>query len=146
DVHAEHLLKLAPQVTGQQMQRLFLHRAVFDGIYGGELLEAALQAFDQRALARAHRPHQVEDLPALLALQGRGVKVAHDLRHRPLDAEELLGEEVVDAYRLVLEEPFDPRVLALEDVARAPRHYHVVDPRVVEPGYAPGLPHPTPII
>ena len=79
DVHAEHLLELLAQVAWNQMERLLEHRAAFDGVEGLAFFEAALQLFDQRALARAHRSHQVENLAALFALERRGVEVADDL-------------------------------------------------------------------
>ena len=125
-MHAEHLLELAPQMARDQVQRLFVHRAAFDGVERVALLEPALQLLHQRALARAHRAHQVEHLAALLALQRRRVEVAHDLRHHLLDAEELVGEEVVDLDRLVFEEPLDAGVVGLVDVAHANTLDHVV--------------------
>ena len=127
DVHAEHLLEFLAQVAREKMERLLEHRAALDGVDGVGLLEAALQLLDQRALPRADRPHQVEHLAALLALQRRGVEVADDLADRLLDAEELVAEEVVDLERLVLVEPLHPRVLGLEDVLRAVSHHHVVE-------------------
>ena len=96
DVDAEHLLELLAQVARDEVQRLLEHRAAFDRVDRLALLEAALQLLDQRALAGADRAHQVEHLTALLALQRGGVEVADDLRDRLLDAEELVGEEVVD--------------------------------------------------
>ncbi len=95
-------------------------------------LEAALQLLRERALARADRAHQVEHLAALLALQRGGVEVADDLRDRPLDAEELVAEEVVDLDGLVLVEALHPRIVGLEDVGRADLDDDVVDPRVRE--------------
>src|SRR4029077_12530801 len=100
-VHAEHLLELFPQVARKEMERLLVHGAAVDRVDGLGLLEAALELLDERTLARAHRPHQVEDLAALLSLQRRGVEVADDLADRLLDAEEFVAEEVVDAERLV---------------------------------------------
>src|SRR4030095_12139708 len=84
DMHAEHLLELAAQVARQQMQRFLLHRGALDRIHRTELLEAALQALDEGALARADRPHQIEHLSALLSFEsgggGRAAALAHLLR------------------------------------------------------------------
>src|SRR5208283_3842854 len=105
DMHPEHLLELAPQMARDQMERLLVHRASIDRVHRMRFLEPALQPLDQRALARADRTHQVEHLPALLALERRRMEVAYDLRDRPLDSEELIGEEVVDLERFVLVQP-----------------------------------------
>src|SRR5438132_3378235 len=91
DVHAEHLLELLPQMARNEVEGLLGHRAVLDRVEGLGGLEAPLETLDQRALPRADRAHQVEDLAALLALERRGVEVAHDLRHRLLDPEELVA-------------------------------------------------------
>src|SRR6266478_1128461 len=110
DVHAEHLLELLPQMARNEVEGLLGHGAVLDRVEGLGGLEAPLEALDQRALPRADRAHQVEDLAALLALERGGGEGAHDLRHRLLDPEELVAEEVVDLERLVLVEPLDARV------------------------------------
>ena len=117
---AEHLLELLAQVARDEVQRLLEHRAAVDRVERVDSLEAALQLLDQRALAGADRPHQVEDLAALLALQRGGVEVADDLRDRLLDAEELVAEEVVDLERLVLVEPLHARVVGVVDVRACP--------------------------
>ena len=136
DVHAEHLLELAPQMARDEMQRLLGHRAAFDGVERFAVLEAVLQLFDQRAFAGADRAHQVEHLPALLALQRGRVEVARNLRHHLLDAEELVGEEVVDLDRFVFEEALGARVVGVVDLAHARLHDDVVHPRVRQLGQA----------
>ena len=118
------------------MEGLLGHRAVLDRVEGLGGLEAPLETFDQRALPRADRAHQVEDLAALLALERGGVEVAHDLRHRLLDPEELVAEEVVDLERLVLVEPLDARVVGLLDVQGPAPHDVVEDAGVRELGKA----------
>jgi hypothetical protein len=112
------------------------HRAVLDGVEGLRLLEAALQPLHERALAGAHRTHEVEDLPALLTLQRRRVEVAYDLRDRLLDAEELVAEEVEDLEVLVLVEPLDARIVGVVDVLGAHPHQGVVQAGVRETGNA----------
>ena len=112
-MHAEHLLELAPQMARDQMQRLLVHRASFDRVDGSDLLESALHSLDQRALARADRAHQVEDLAALFALERRRMEVADDLRDGAFDAEELLREEIEHLERLVLEQPLGARIVGL---------------------------------
>src|SRR5262249_30818427 len=132
DGHAEHLLEFLAQVAREKMERLLEHRAALDGVDGVGLLEPALQPLDERALPRADRSHEIEDLAALLALQRRGGEVADDLTDRLLDAEELVAEELVDLERLVLVEALHPLVLGLEDVLRAVSHHHVVETAVGE--------------
>src|SRR5262249_61666375 len=94
DVHAEHLLELLPEVARDQMERLLGHRAVLDRVERLRRLEPTLEPLDERALPRADRAHQVEDLPALLALQRRGVEVAGGLRDGLLDPGALVTEEL----------------------------------------------------
>ena len=108
---AEHLLELLAQMARDQVQRLLEHRAAFDRVDRLRLSRGRAAALDQRALAGADRPHQVEHLAALLALQRGGVEVADDLRDRLLDAEELVGEEIVDLYGFVLVEPLHARIM-----------------------------------
>jgi hypothetical protein len=103
------------------------------------VLQAVLQFLDQRALAGAHRPHEVEDLPALLALQRRGMEVAHDLRRYLLDAEELVGEEFVRLHRFVAEETTDAGISVFVDAAHAALHNAVVQPPVRQFGQGRGL-------
>src|SRR6266566_4248426 len=136
DVHAEHLLELLPQMARNEMEGLLGHRAVLDRVEGLGGLEAPLETFDQRALPRADRAHQVEDLAALLALERGGVEVAHDLRHRLLDPEKLVAEEVEDLERLVLVEPLDARVVGFLDVQGPGAHDVVEDAGVRELGEA----------
>src|SRR6266566_3098256 len=136
DVHAEHLLELLPQMARNEVEGLLGHGAVLDRVEGLGGLEAPLEALDQRALPRADRAHQVEDLAALLALERGRVEVAHDLRHRLLDPEELVAEEVVDLERLVLVEPLDARVVGLLDVQGPAPHDVVEDAGVRELGKA----------
>ena len=92
------------------MQRLLEHRAAFDGVDRIAGFETAMQLFDQRAFAGADRAHQIEHLPAFFALERRGVKVADDLRDGLFDAEEFVGEEIVDLYGFVFIEPLDMRI------------------------------------
>src|SRR5213596_452035 len=132
DVHAEHLLEFLSEVARNEVQRLLGHRAGLVRVEGLGGLEATLEPLDQRALPRADRAHQVEDLPTLLALERGGVEVAHDLRHRLLDPEELVAEEVVDLERLVLVEPLDARVVGLLDVQGPAPHDVVEDAGVRE--------------
>src|SRR4030095_5548151 len=126
DVDAEHLLELLPQVAREEVQRLLVHGAPVDGVDGVRLLEAALELLDERALPRADRPHQIEHLPALLALERRGVEVPDDLTDRLLDAEELVAEELVDLERLVLVESLHPGVVGVQDVLGPVPHHHLV--------------------
>ena len=79
DMHVEHLLEFLAQMLGDQVQGFLGHRAAVDRIDRWGLLEAVLQAFDQRTLAGADRAHQVEDLAALLAVHGCGMEIACDL-------------------------------------------------------------------
>ncbi len=130
DMDAEHLFELAPQVTRDQVQRLLEHRAALDGVKRRAVFQAVLQFFDQRTLARADRPHEIEHLSALLALQGSGVEVADNLRQDVLDAEELVGKEVVDFERFVLEEPLGALIAGVVDVPHSGAGNDVIQPRV----------------
>ena len=126
DLGAQHLLERRPQMAGDQMERLLVDRAVVDHVDRRQVFEAALEALDQRALAGAHRAHQVEHLAALLAAHRGGVEVAHDLVERALHAEELVLEEVVGLDRLVAEQPLHPRVALRVDLGETGRVDHVV--------------------
>src|SRR5690606_20050936 len=133
DVHTEHLLELAPEVSRDQLQRLLVHRRARDRVERFGLFEAALETLDERALAGADRSHQVEDLAALLALQGSRMEVADDLADRLLDAEEFVLEESIHLERLVLVEPLGAGVVGLLNVLAARAHDDVVDAGVREP-------------
>ena len=130
DLDAEHLLERRPQVARDQVQRLLVHRAALDHEDRLQLLEAALEPLDQRALAGADRAHQVEHLAALLAVHRGGVEVAHDLGERPLDAEELVLEEVVDLDRLVAEQALGARLVLRVDLGHPGQLHHVVQTAV----------------
>ena len=134
DVNAEHFFKLFAQMARNQMQRLLEHRAAFDGVERLAFLEAAVKLFHQGTFAGADRSHQVEDLAAFLALERGGVKVAHDLRHGFLDAEELVAKKIEELDRLVFVKPFDVRVAVLMNVAHAPLHDRIVRARMGELG------------
>src|SRR5581483_10622846 len=134
DVHAEHLFKLAPQLARDEMQRLFVHRAALDRVHRARLLQPALDALDERAFARADRAHQIEYLAALLALERGGMEIAHELRDGALDTEKLVGEEVIDLYRLVLVKALGARIVGVLDVAGAHRDDQVIDASVGELG------------
>ena len=54
------------------------------------------------------------------------MKVAHDLRHGFLDAEELISEKIVEFYRFVFVESFDVRIAIFVNVAHARFHNRVV--------------------
>src|SRR5208337_2429528 len=135
DMHAEHLLELAPQMARHEMQRLLVHRASFDRVDESDLLESALDSLDQRTLARTYRAHQVQDLPALFALERRGMEVADDLRDRALDPEEFLGEEIEHLQRLVLVQPLGARIVGVMQRVQTGGDYQVVDSRVREFGH-----------
>src|SRR4029079_3972517 len=132
DVGAEHLLELFPQVAGEEVQGLLEHRTTFDRVEGIARLQPTLQPLARLALARADRAHQIEHLTALLALQRRGVEVAHDLRDRLLDPEELLAEEAIGLQRLILVEALHARIVRVVNVERPHLYDDVVDPRVRE--------------
>src|SRR5271155_1444864 len=141
DMHAEHLLEFAPQMPRHQVQRLLDHRASFDRVDESDLLEPALDALDQRTLARADGAHQVEDLAALFALERRRVKVADDLRDGALDAEEFVGEEIEDLERLILEQALGARIVGVGERMQPGRNDRVVfhDLEIFEQGAAPLL-------
>src|SRR5262245_32897608 len=63
------------------------------------------------------------------------MKVADDLRNGALDAEELIGKELVDFYWLVLVEPLGARIVSVLDALGAERDDHVVDPRMRKLGH-----------
>ena len=63
------------------------------------------------------------------------MEIAHDLRDGPLDAEELVGEEVVNLDRLVLVQPLGARIVRIMDIVRAARDDQVVNPGVRELGH-----------
>ncbi len=131
-MRAEHLLELLPQVAGEEVQRLLEHRTAFDRVERVARLEPALELLDERALAGADGAHEIEDLPALLALERGGMEVAHDLRDRLLDAEELFAEEPVGFERLVFVEPLHARIVRVVDVGRTHPHDDVVHAGVRE--------------
>ena len=134
DLGAEHVLERLAQVARDQVQGLLEDRAALDHVERLEILEAALEPLDQRALARADRAHQVEDLPRLLAAHRGGVEVAHDLLERALHAEELVGEEVVDLDGLVAEHALGARVGLQVELGHARAGHHVVHAAVGEVG------------
>src|SRR5262249_49632828 len=125
---------LASQVPRQQMQRLLVHGTSFDRVDGRGVLEAALQPFDQRALAGTDRSHQVENLSTLFPFQCRGMEITHDLSGGLLDPEELIGKEIIDPDRIVLEKTLYARVLGFENVMSARRQHNVVHASVAELG------------
>src|ERR1700691_1905345 len=94
-----------------QMQRLLMHRAAFNRIDRPSLFEAALNPFDQRAFPRTDWTHQIKDLPALFTLQRSRMEIPHDMRDRPFDSEEFVGEEVINLVRLVFDYPFLARLV-----------------------------------
>ena len=117
---AQHVLERLAQMARDQVQGLLEDRAALDHVHRLEILQAALEPLDQRALARADRAHQVEDLARLLAAHGGRMEVAHDLLERALHAEELVGEEVVDLDRLVAEHALGARVGLEVELASRP--------------------------
>ena len=78
-----------------------------------------MEFFDQRAFARADRTHQIEHLAALFALERGGVKVSDDLRNGFFDAEEFVGEKIIELYGFVFVESFDVRIVLFMNVAHA---------------------------
>ena len=130
DLDAEHVLERLAQMARDQVQRLLEHRAALDDVNGLAVLEAALEPLDQRAFARADRPHQVEDLTAFFAFQRRRVEIAHDLRDRFFNAEEFVGKEIVDFDGFVFVQPLDVGIAAFVDVSDAGFHHSVVKPGV----------------
>ena len=112
------------------MQRLLMHRAALDRVDRTRLLESALDALDQRAFARAHRPHQIEHLAALLALERGRVEVAYKLRDGALDSEELVGEEVVNLHRLILVQALGARIVGFLNIVHAFGDDQVIDTRM----------------
>ena len=135
DMHPEHLLELAAQMARDEMQRLLVHRASFDRVDESDLLESALDALDQRALAGTDRAHQVEHLAALFALERSRMEVADDLRDGALDAEEFFGEKVEDLQRLVLVQPLGARIVGIVQRMKARGDDQIVDARVRELGH-----------
>ena len=117
-----------------QVQRLLVNRAALDHVQELEVLEPALEPLDQRALAGADRPHQVEDLAGLFAAHRSRMEIAHDLLERAFHAEELVGEEVVDLDRLVAEHALGARVGLEVELADARAAHHVVHAAMREIG------------
>ena len=134
DPGAQHVLERLAQVARDQVQGLLEDRAALDDVDRLEVLEAALEPLDQRALARADRAHQVEHLAGLLAAHRGGVEVAHDLLERALHAEELVREEVVDLDGLVAEHALGARVGLEVELGDARPGHHVVHAPVREVG------------
>ena len=104
------------------------------------MFQATLDLLDQRALPRSHRSHQVEDLAALLSLEGGGTEVTNDLGDGALDPKEFLLEEVVDLNRVFLVEAFHLRILALENLVRTWFGDHLVKTCMRELGRSKALP------
>ena len=74
------------------MQRLFVHRAVFDRVNGARFgarpfFEAALEHVDDRRLTAADWSHQQQDAFAHFKTLGRGLEVLDDSGDRLFDAE-----------------------------------------------------------
>ena len=130
DMQPQHLLELFAQVAWNQVQRLFKHRAAFDRVDRIGRLQAAMHLLGQGAFTGADRAHEIEHLPALFALQGRRVKITHDLRDGLFDAEKFVGEEIVDLHGFVFIEPLDMWIAAFMDVAAAWFHNDVINPGV----------------
>ena len=136
DGDVQHLLEFPPQVARDQVQRLLVHGAAVDGVEGRGMLEATAQRHYQRGFAGADRAEQIEHLAVFLALQRRGVQVAHQLRDRPFYAEELVLEEVVDLQGLVAKQAFDGGVVAGLQVFPTGLGDDVVEPRMGQLGKA----------
>jgi hypothetical protein len=134
DLHAEHVLEGGAEVAGDEAEGIAVGGRAVDDVDRVEALEAALEALDQARLAGADRAHEVEHLARLLAAHGRGVEIADDLLERPLHAEELVLEEIVDLDRLVAEHPLGPRVGLEVEIGHAPVDDHVVHAAVGEVG------------
>ncbi|GBD26798.1 hypothetical protein HRbin30_02140 [bacterium HR30] len=62
------------------------------------------------------------------------MEVADNLRDHSLDAEERASEEVVNFYRLILEEPLRSGIVRVENVPHARLNDHVVDAGVSKLG------------
>src|SRR5260370_37776328 len=110
-MHGGQFVCFVPERARDEMQRLLGHRASFDRVDESDLLESALDSLDQRTLARAYRAHQVENLPALFALERRRMEVADDLRDGALDPEEFLRAEIEHLERLVHCQPAAGRIV-----------------------------------
>src|SRR4051812_13030405 len=126
DVYAVVLLDLGAKLLRDEVQRLFVHRAVFDRVDRARLVarplfEAALEHRDYRGLAAADRPHQKEYALAYFETLRRGLEILDEARNRLLDAEEFAAEELVS--RDLVARP-------LVQFLHAPGVNHVVDARV----------------
>ena len=136
DVHAEHLLELLAQMARHEMQGLLMDRATFDGVDRREAFESALEPLHERALARADRAHEVEDLFRLFAPHRRRVEIAHDLFERALHPEELFFEKAEDLHGPVAEHALCARVRLEVEIAHPSRHEHVIHALVRKVGLA----------
>ena len=116
DIDAVMFLDFSTQLMRDEMKRLLVHRAVFDGVncarlIPGPIFKPALEHVDDCRLASAYRTHQQQDaLAHFEALRGR-FEILDNPGYGFFDAEEFVGKEVVGE-NLVLSafvQPLDAR-------------------------------------
>src|SRR5689334_5530788 len=126
NVNPVMLFDLSAELVRNEMQRLFVHRAVFDsvnraGLDLGPIFQPTLKQVDNGRLAAADRSHQQKDALAHFQTLGGRFEVLDNSGYGFFDAKEFMGKEVVGE-NLVLStfvEPLD-----------APGMNHVVDASV----------------
>src|SRR5689334_15464827 len=93
----------AAQLMRNQMQRLLMHRTVFNGVncaglVPGPIFQPALEHVDDGRLTTADWSHQQQDALAYFETLSRGLEVLDNSGDWFFDAEELAGKEVVGEY------------------------------------------------
>src|SRR5262249_8686266 len=126
DVNAVMFLDFAAQLMRDQVQRLLVHRTVFDGVNcarldSGPIFQSALEHVDDRRLTAADWSHQQEDTLAYFQTLGSRFEVFDNSGNWFFDAKEFAGKEFVGEY-LVLS--------ALVEPLNAGGMNHVVDASV----------------
>src|SRR5690349_20321401 len=100
DIDAVMFLDFTAQLMWDEMQRLFVHRTVFDGINRagldfGPIFKAALEHVDNRRLAAANRSHEQQDALAHFESLRRRFEILDDPRDGFFNTEELGVKEFI---------------------------------------------------
>src|SRR5689334_7946371 len=116
DINPVMLFDFAAQLVRNQVQRLLVHRTVFDGVNrafigSGPLFEPALEHVNDGRLTTADWSHQQEDALAHFETLRSRFEVLDNSGDWFFDAKELSGKEFVGEYLVLsaLVEPFDTR-------------------------------------
>src|SRR5215470_8115228 len=124
-------LDFGPQLRRDQMQRLLVHRTIFDGIDGAvvrpsPILQPSLQEGYNRGLAAPNRAHQQENPLADFESLTCRLEILDYLGYRPFYSEEFFAEKIVSYYFVAG---------AFVDFLNAGHGYHVAQSSVRQLGH-----------